>query len=69
VQTDVLPLSYKRYLTNYYREKLGLSGTPIRIEFKSPVNPFEGQKKAKPVSKEIDKKQRLQARNRTKLQK
>jgi GTP-binding protein len=66
VQTDVLPLSYKRYLTNYYREKLGLSGTPIRIEFKSPVNPFEGQKKAKPVSKEMDKKQRLQARNRTK---
>ena len=66
VQTDVLPLSYKRYLTNYYREKLGLSGTPIRIEFKSPVNPFEGQKKTKPVSKEIDKKKRLVARNKTK---
>jgi GTP-binding protein len=65
VQTDALPLSYKRYLTNYYREKLGLSGTPIRIEFKSPVNPFEGQKKPKPVSKEMDKKQRIQARNRT----
>lgn len=63
VQTDVLPLSYKRYLVNYYREKLGLSGTPIRIEFKSPVNPFQGQKKPKPVSKEIDKKKRLQARN------
>jgi GTP-binding protein len=66
VQTDVLPLSYKRYLVNYYREKLGLSGTPIRIEFKSPINPFEGQKKAKPVSKEIDKKKRLQARNKMK---
>lgn len=66
VQTDVLPLSYKRYLTNYYREKLGLSGTPIRIEFKSPINPFQGQKKPKPVSKEMDKKKRLQARNKTK---
>jgi len=69
VQTDVLPLSYKRYLVNYYRDKLGLSGTPIRIEFKSPVNPFHGQKKPKPVSKEADKKNRLQARNRTKPQK
>lgn len=62
VQTDVLPQSYKRYLTNYYRDKLGLSGTPIRLEFKSPVNPFHGQK-AKPTTKVIDKKKRLQARN------
>jgi len=66
VQTDVLPISYQRYLSNYYREKLGLSGTPIRLVFKSPVNPFDGQKKPKPISKEMDKKKRLQARNRTK---
>jgi GTP-binding protein len=44
VQTDALPLSYKRYLTNYFRTKLRLSGTPIRLEFKSPVNPFHIQK-------------------------
>ncbi len=65
VQTDALPMSYKRYLTNYYRNHLGLSGTPIRLEFKSPVNPFHGQK-AKPTTKEIDKKNRLQARNKIK---
>jgi len=29
---------------NYFRDKLKLSGTPIRIEFKSPVNPFHGNK-------------------------
>jgi GTP-binding protein len=44
VQTDALAISYKRYLMNYFREKLKLSGTPIRLEFKSPVNPFKGQK-------------------------
>ncbi|MFA5984292.1 MAG: ribosome biogenesis GTPase Der [Methylococcaceae bacterium] len=44
VQTDSLPTSYKRYLINYFREKLNLSGTPIRLEFKSPANPFEGLK-------------------------
>lgn len=43
-QTDALPISYKRYLTNYYRTRLHLSGTPLRLEFKSPVNPFHGQK-------------------------
>lgn len=43
VQTDSLPIDYKRYLTNYFRDKLNLSGTPIRIEYKSSVNPFRGQ--------------------------
>ena len=44
VQTDALPISYKRFLTNYFRTKLHLSGTPIRLEFKSPTNPFQSQK-------------------------
>jgi GTPase len=43
VQTDSLPVDYKRFLTNYFREKLKLSGTPIRLEYKSPSNPFQGQ--------------------------
>jgi GTPase len=66
VQTDVLPLSYKRYLINYYREKLGLAGTPIRIEFKSPVNPFHGTTKPKQIDWSVEKKKRIQARNKTK---
>ncbi len=44
VQTDSLPGSYKRFLMNYYREQLGLRGTPIKLMFKSPDNPFHGQK-------------------------
>lgn len=44
VQTDSLPGAYKRYLMNYYREKLGLKGTPVRLVFKSPENPFHGQR-------------------------
>jgi GTP-binding protein len=44
VQTDALPSSYKRYLMNYFRAQLDLKGTPIRLEFKSPENPFHGRK-------------------------
>ncbi|OAI23263.1 MULTISPECIES: ribosome biogenesis GTPase Der [Methylomonas] len=44
VQTDVLPGAYKRYLMNYFREQLRLAGTPVRLVFKSPENPFHGQK-------------------------
>ncbi len=58
VQTDALPISYKRFLTNYYREKLHLSGTPIRLEFKSPINPFHGQKN-KLTERQLQKRKRL----------
>ena len=39
-QTVAVPGSYKRYLMNAFRQKLRLVGTPIRIEFKSPDNPY-----------------------------
>jgi len=57
-QTDALPGSYKRYLMNFFREQLKLKGTPIRLEFKSPVNPFEGIKN-KLTEHQIKKRQRL----------
>ena len=57
-QTDALPISYKRYLTNYFRDKLDLSGTPVRLEFKSPVNPFHGLKN-KLSDRQIQKRKRL----------
>ena len=44
VQTDSLPGAYKRYLMNYFRVQLRLKGTPIRLVFKSPENPFQGVK-------------------------
>ncbi|MDD1638245.1 MAG: ribosome biogenesis GTPase Der [Methylococcaceae bacterium] len=65
VQTDALPTSYKRYLMNYFRDKLKLSGTPIRLEFKSPVNPFHGQKK-KLTEWQVQKRQRLMKRVKSK---
>ncbi|HEY8098957.1 MAG TPA: ribosome biogenesis GTPase Der [Methylobacter sp.] len=65
VQTDALPESYKRYLINYYRDKMGLVGTPIRLVFKSPANPFHGQK-TKVTEWQVKKKERLLKRAKTK---
>lgn len=65
VQTDVLPESYKRYLMNYYRDKMSLVGTPIRLVFKSPVNPFHGQKN-KLTEWQVKKKERLMRRVKSK---
>ena len=67
VQTDVLPESYKRYLMNYYRDKMGLVGTPIRLVFKSPVNPFHGQKN-KLTEWQVKKRERLMKRVKSKKQ-
>jgi len=44
-QVKHLPISYKRYLMNYYRKSLKIMGTPIRIEFRETTNPFSGKKK------------------------
>jgi GTP-binding protein len=65
VQTDALPTSYKRYLINYFRDKLKLSGTPIRLEFKSPVNPFHGLKN-KLSDRQLQKRKRLIKNNKNK---
>jgi len=58
VQTDSLPGAYKRYLMNYYREQLRLQGTPVRLIFKSPENPFQGQKN-KLTDRQLKKRKRL----------
>ncbi len=58
VQTDSLPGAYKRYLMNYFRVQLRLAGTPIKLVFKSPENPFQGQKN--PLSdRQLKKRKRL----------
>jgi GTP-binding protein len=57
-QTDVLPHAYKRYLMNVYRDKLQLKGTPVRLKFKSPDNPYKTVQK-KPTEKHYKKKVRL----------
>ncbi|MFM2589092.1 ribosome biogenesis GTPase Der [Vibrio sp. TBV020] len=51
-QVNELPDSYKRYLMNYYRKSLEIMGTPIRIQFQSSENPFEGKTNKMTMSQE-----------------
>jgi GTP-binding protein len=37
---DMLPKSYERYLINGLRKHLGLGSVPVRVNLKSPRNPF-----------------------------
>jgi len=55
---DAVPAAYKRYLMNAFRKHLRLKGTPLRIEFKSGTNPFEGRKN-KLTERQIQKRKRL----------
>lgn len=50
-QTDSVPGHYLRYLEKTFRRALDLHGTPIRIEFKTSDNPFEGKKKKPGLSR------------------
>jgi GTP-binding protein len=43
-QTHAVPESYTRYLENRFREALNLVGMPVRIVYKTGVNPFAGRR-------------------------
>jgi len=43
-QTDRLPGAYRRYLMNHFRKALRVSGTPVRLEFRTGENPFAGRR-------------------------
>ncbi len=58
-QTKSIPESYTRYLTNTFRKVLDLHGTPVRVEFKSGENPFEGRRN-KLTPRQEHKKKRFQ---------
>ncbi|MBW9269355.1 MAG: ribosome biogenesis GTPase Der [Candidatus Thiodiazotropha sp. (ex. Lucinisca nassula)] len=57
-QTERVPDGYKRYLISRFRSVLKLRGTPIRVEFRSGDNPYEG-KQNKLTKRQIQKRQRL----------
>lgn len=57
-QTKDVPDAYRRYLQNTYRKALKLEGTPVRIDFKTGKNPFEGRKNTL-TKRQMDKRQRL----------
>lgn len=42
-QTESLPIPYKRYLMNRFRQVFKLDGTPLRLELQSGDNPFKGR--------------------------
>src|SRR5207249_4645742 len=37
-----VPETYRRYLEHFFRDAFQLQGTPLRIQFKSGVNPYAG---------------------------
>ena len=39
-----IPEVYRRYLANYFRDRLGLEGTPLRLDFRDGSNPYSGRK-------------------------
>lgn len=43
-QTEQVPRAYQRYLMNQFRAAMQLSGTPVRIEFRTGSNPFKGRR-------------------------
>lgn len=57
-QLDSLPESYKRYLTNWFIQQLGLIGTPLKLELKNSVNPFKDRVN-KLTDRQIKRKKRL----------
>ncbi|QIK37418.1 ribosome biogenesis GTPase Der [Caldichromatium japonicum] len=57
-QTEAVPETYQRYLINRFREGLDLFGTPLRIEFKTGQNPYEGKRNTL-TPRQIAKKRRL----------
>ncbi|MGH8444378.1 MAG: ribosome biogenesis GTPase Der, partial [Solimonas sp.] len=60
-QTDKLPESYKRYLSNRFRDALKLKGVPLLLSFKTGDNPFKDKKNVL-TGRQIKKKRRLMAR-------
>lgn len=58
-QAEAVPATYQRYLVNTFRKVLRLQGTPLRMEFKTGVNPYAGKKNVL-TPRQIEKRRRLQ---------
>ena len=43
-QTERVPEVYRRYLINRFRKAFRLKGTPVRLSFKTGVNPYKGRR-------------------------
>jgi GTP-binding protein len=57
-QTDELPQSYQKYLSNYFMKALKIQGTPIRIVFRTGENPYKDKRNVL-TPRQLYKRQRL----------
>lgn len=57
-QTEQVPRAYQRYLEKAFRRELQLIGTPVRIEFRTGDNPYEGKRNML-TDRQIERKRRL----------
>jgi GTP-binding protein len=57
-QVQEIPGSYKRYLINYFRNAMAITGTPIKLEFKASENPFKGKRNVL-TERQIKKRRRM----------
>lgn len=57
-QTERVPEAYQRYLINTFRATLDLVGTPLRIDFRTGDNPYQGRRN-KLTPRQQQKRQRL----------
>jgi GTPase len=57
-QTESVPETYRRYLENAFRTALKLSGTPVRIEFRTGGNPYQGRRNT-PTPRQASRRRRL----------
>lgn len=59
-QTDLMPATYRRYLSSYFIKALKIVGTPVKIEFKSSSNPFAGKKNVLSKRQEFKRRRMIQ---------
>ncbi len=45
-QTASVPEAYRRYLANVFRESFDLYATPVAVEFRTDVNPYDRRRRA-----------------------
>ena len=57
-QDSAIPNSFRRFLENQFREKLGLIGVPVKVIFKKSENPFSGNKN-KLNERQLNKRKRI----------
>ncbi len=57
-QVSHVPEAFRRYLINTFREAFKLHGTPVKVEFRSDLNPFAGRRNPL-TERQVKKRRRL----------